>query len=59
MYKSEKKNPNSNFEYYKCQHFTMHGQTVKKQLEIEGATNGVFANLEIWNWLFKKANSNT
>jgi len=59
MYNSEQKNPNSNFEYYKCQHFTMHCQTVKEQLEIEGATNGVFTNLELWNWLFIKVNSNT
>ena len=44
--RTQKKNMDSNFEYYHCDHFNMHGKTVKAQLLRDGATNAVFANLE-------------
>jgi len=47
MYRTEGKNIDSNYEYYKSEQFNMHGQTIKSMLQSDGATNAVFANLEI------------
>ena len=47
MYRTEDKNIDSNYEYYKSEHYTMHCETIKNQLQSDGAINAVFANLEI------------